>query len=80
MEEAEAANCYLCGPKNPSVDLAKSMFQGRRVPGLKMSEVRWIHGELAAIFRIRETDGLCRRWMTDRSLLRGLVVQSKGRD
>lgn len=45
-----------------------------------MSEVRWIHGELAATFRIRETDGFCRRWMTGRSLLRGHVVQLKGRD
>lgn len=45
-----------------------------------MSEVRGIHGGLAKAFRVRETEGLCRRWMTGRSLLGGHVVWPKGRD
>lgn len=45
-----------------------------------MSEVRQIQGRLAAAFRVRETEGLCRRWMAGRSLLGGHVVQLKERD
>lgn len=45
-----------------------------------MSEVRRIHGRLAVAFRVRDTEGLCRRWMTGRSLLGGQIVQPKERD
>lgn len=45
-----------------------------------MSEVGQILRELAKAFSIRELDGLCRRWMTDRPLLGGHVVWPEERD
>ena len=39
------------------------MFQGRRAPGLRVTEVGWLHRELGKAFRVRVrvrgTAGLC---------------------